>query len=171
MDVSILIISYNTRELTLACLESVYAQTSGISFEVIVADNASADGSADAIAEKFPQAKLVRLEKNIGEYLLLLNPDTVILDGAVQKVLAHAKTKNPGGIVGGRTYFADRSLNYSSCHGKPPPWSMFCMASGLTSLLRRSAIFAPEALGAWKRDTVRQVDAVTGCFLLLPREL
>ena len=185
MDVSILIISFNTRELTLACLASVIAQTRGVSFEVIIVDNASADGSADAIAQQYPQVKLIRLQENIGfarannlaaleaagELVLLLNPDTVVLDGAIQKALAFARTQSGDVVVGGRTFFADGTLNANSCHGRPTPWSLLCQASGLTSIFRNSALFAPESLGSWRRDTPREVDAVSGAFLLMSRKL
>lgn len=185
MDVSILIISYNTRELTLDCLRSVYAQTKGIEFEVIVLDNASADRSAEAVRSAYPDVKLLALEKNVGfakgnnlaakeatgELLLLLNPDTVVLDGAVQQAVAFARAHPEAGIIGGRTYFGDMSLNYSSCHGHPTVWSMICKGTGLASVMRQSAWFNPESLGAWERDTVREVDAVTGCFLLIRRAL
>jgi GT2 family glycosyltransferase len=185
MDVSIIIISYNTRELTLACLRSVYQQTRDVAFEVIVLDNASSDGSADAIAAGFPQTRLIRLEKNVGfargnnlaavdaqgDFFLLLNPDTEIMDAAVQKVVAFARNRRTPTITGGRTFFADGSLNYNSCHGRLTPWSAFCMGMGLSSVFRRSWLFDPESLGCWKRDTVRKVDAVTGCFLLIDRHL
>jgi N-acetylglucosaminyl-diphospho-decaprenol L-rhamnosyltransferase len=186
MDVSILIISYNTVELTLECIESVYAQTRDISFEVIVLDNDSVDGSADAIARRFPQVKLFCPGENLGfargnnlaarlgatgRYLLLLNPDTLILDGAIQKVVAFADQHPKAGIVGGRTFFDDGTLNYNSCHGRPTLWSLICLGTGLASLFRRSRWLNPESLGSWKRDTVREVDAVTGCFLLINRAL
>src|SRR5688500_266706 len=183
MDLSVLVISYNTRDLTLACLESVDAQARDVDFEVSVVDYACTDGSADCLAGRFPQAKLIALQQNVGfargnnlaaqqasgEYLLLLNPDTVVLDGAIQKALAFARARPEIGIVGGRTFFADMSLNYTSCHGRPTPWSLFCMGTGLSSLARRSRLFNPESLGSWKRDTEREVDVVTGCFCLLPR--
>src|SRR5688572_24806026 len=99
MDVSILIVSYNTREMTLACIQSVIDQTKQVSYEIIVVDNQSKDGSAGAIAKAYPNIKLIIPEQNLGfaggnnlaathatgEYLLLLNPDTVILDGAIDK--------------------------------------------------------------------------------------
>jgi N-acetylglucosaminyl-diphospho-decaprenol L-rhamnosyltransferase len=184
-SVSILIVSYNTRELTLACLRSVYAQTQQVPYEVIVVDNTSSDGSADAIAAEFPRAQLIRLDENIGfarannvaarhatgDYLLLLNPDTVVLDGAVQKVVAFAAARGDNEIVGGRTFFGDGTLNSTSCHGRPTPWSMMCQAVGLTAVFRGSDFFNPEALGSWPRDCVREVDAVTGCFLLISRRL
>ena len=187
VDVSILVVSYNTREMTLACLASVYAQTTGVTFEVVVVDNDSTDGSADAVAAAFPQVRLIRPRGNLGfakannvaaahaagRWVLLLNPDTVILDGAVQRVVRFAESKPDPTLVvaGGRTFFGDGRLNYNSCHGAPTPWSLLCMGLGLSSLFRRSRLFNPESLGAWKRDTQREVDAVTGCFLLMHRTL
>jgi hypothetical protein len=181
--VSIVVVSYNTRELTLACLRSVYTETRGVSFEVIVFDNASHDGSADAVAAEFPQARLIRAAENVGfarannfaareasgDYVLLLNPDTVLQDGAVQKAVAFADTRPDAGIIGGRTYFADGTLNPTSCHGRPTLWSLVCMGAGLSAVFRRSRWFDPESLGGWQRDSVRDVDVVTGCFCLVRR--
>ncbi|MFO0982799.1 MAG: glycosyltransferase family 2 protein [Planctomycetota bacterium] len=183
--VSILVISYNTCELTRACLRSVLEQTRDLSFEVIVVDNASSDGSADMIATEFPAVLLVRATDNLGfarannlaaaratgKYLLLLNPDTVVLDGAVQKLVRFAEEHPAAGIVGGRTLFADGSLNPSSCWARQTPWSLFCRGVGLTSLLRGHPWFDPESYGGWQRDSVREVDIVTGCLLLISREL
>ena len=103
--VSILIVSYNTREMTLACLRSVFEQTTRTLFELIVVDNLSSDGSADAIEAEFDgRLVLIRSEENLGfarannlaaeratgEYLLLLNPDTVVLDGAIDRLVEFA---------------------------------------------------------------------------------
>lgn len=185
MELSILVISYNTRELTLACLRSVVEQTRGIEYEITLVDNLSHDGSADAVAAEFPQMRVICPGKNLGfaggnnlaareargEWLLLLNPDTIILDGAVQKALAFARARPEAAIVGGRTFYADGSLNYTSCHGRPTPWSLLCMGLGLSSVFRRSRLFNPESLGRWRRDSVERVDAITGCFLLVRRAL
>ncbi|WP_428939618.1 glycosyltransferase family 2 protein [Fontivita pretiosa] len=187
IDLSILIASYNTRRHTLACLGSLYEQMSGsdIRFEVIVVDNRSSDGSDDAIARQFPQVRLIRSNQNLGfarannvaaeasagQFLLLLNPDTIVLPGAIQNLLSFARARGGQVIVGGRTLFADGSLNPASCHGRPTLWSLFCAASGLMSLFRDSRLFDPEALGGWRRDSVREVDIVSGCFLLLHRSL
>lgn len=189
MDVSIIIVSYNTRDLTLDCLRSVYAETSGIEFEVLLVDNASTDDSAAAIAAKFPQVRLFTRSDNIGfaaanniasnyargAWLLLLNPDTVVLDGAVDKLVAFAKHRSEAdprfGIFGGRTLFRDGSLNPTCCWMRPTPWSAFCNGSGLTHCFRNSRIFNLEAMPRWRRDTVREVDIVTGCFFLIRRAL
>lgn len=185
MDVSILIVSYNTRELTLAAIRSALGETGRVSHEVIVVDNASADGSADAIAAAFPGVRLVRLDQNIGfgpgnsvgsrhatgDYLLLLNPDTVTLDHAIDALVEFARAHPEHRIYGGRTLFPDRSLNRTSCWGEPTLWSMFCRGSGLGALFKHREFFEPESLGRWERDSVREVPIISGCFLLIERVL
>lgn len=178
-------ISYNTREITLAALESFYAHAPQLDYEVIVVDNDSHDGSAEAIAARFPQARLIQPGENLGfaaannhaaqfargRRLLLLNPDTVHLDDATGALWRFAEQTPEGGIWGGRTLFADRSLNPTSCWGKMTVWSLFCVASGLTAAFRSSVFFNPEAYGGWRRDSVRAVDIVTGCFFLIDHDL
>ncbi len=182
-EVTVIVVSYQTREMTIACLESLMAQSVGLAMETIVVDNASNDGSADAIAQRFPQMRLIRLDTNIGfaaannlaathargEYLLLLNPDTVVLDHAVQHLLAFARRTPAARIWGGRTLFADGSLNPTSCWMRQTPWSLLCRGFGLSGAFRRSALFNPEAMGSWARDSEREVDVITGCFFLISR--
>ena len=184
-DVSIIVVNWNTCELTLACLRSVYAETREVSFELLVVDNASGDGSADAIAEAFPQVVLLRQTENLGfarannvaaarargEFLLLLNSDTVVFDQAIDRLVAFARAHPDAGIYGGRTFFEDGTLNPSSCWARSTPWSEYCHAVGLSRVFRRSGLFNPESFGSWQRDTVRQVDIVSGCFFLIRRAL
>lgn len=184
-DLSIIVVSYNTRDMTLACLRSVFEQTRS-PFELIVIDNESPDGSADAIEREFAarltlirsggnlgfaRANNVAAERAAGEYLLLLNPDTVVLDGAIDRLLAFARANQEAGVWGGRTRFADGSLNPSSCWRRMTLWNLFCRASGLATAFPRSAVLNTEAFGGWPRDTVRRVDIVSGCFLLIRRSL
>lgn len=182
--VSIIVISYNTREMTLACLRSVHEQTS-VPFELIVLDNASTDGSAEAIAEEFPELHLIASKDNLGfaagnneaikvatgDYLLLLNPDTEVLDRAIDRLFDYTLAHPEAGITGGRTVFPDGALNIASCWMRITPWSAFCMATGLTAAFRGSSLFNPEGMGDWARDSVREVDIVVGCFLMIPRAL
>jgi GT2 family glycosyltransferase len=184
-DISIIVVSFNTREMTLECLRSVVAETRQASYELIVVDNASSDASAGAIAAEFPHLELIALEENIGfarannlaahqargGRLLLLNPDTVVLDGALDRLVAFAATRPAARIWGGRTLFADRSLNPTSCWGAMSVWSLFSRAVGLTMLFPRSERLNPEPYGDWQRDSVREVDIVTGCLLLIDRRL
>jgi len=182
---TVIVVSYNTRELTLDALRSLRDQTDPALYELIVVDNLSSDGSADAVVREFPSARLIRSERNlgfaaannlaakqaVGEYLLLINPDTVTLDRAVERLLAFAKREPSSQIWGGRTLFADRRLNPASCWQRPTPWSLFCIATGLARGFHHSALFNPEAFGGWDRGTERSVDIVSGCFLLLKRAL
>jgi GT2 family glycosyltransferase len=185
INVSIIIVSYNTKEMTLACIRSVYEQTKEVSFDLIVVDNDSRDGSAQAIAENFPAIELIASSENFGfgrannlaaekakgGYLLLLNPDTIILDGAIDKLHVFAR-ENPVNLVyGGRTLYGDYSLNPTSCWRRPTLWSLFCYATGLSSLFRRNKLFDPDSYGDWRRDCVREVDIVTGCLLMIEKKL
>lgn len=181
---SILIVSFNTRDLTLACLRSVYEQTTTPA-EVVVVDNASNDGSADEIARAFPGVRLIRSAENLGfarannlaadeargKYVVLLNPDTVVLDHALDKLHSFMEAHPEVGACGGRTLFADGTLNPTSCWGRPTLWSSFARGIGLSALFPRSRLFDPEALAGWRRDSTRDVDIVTGCLLVLRRDL
>ena len=181
---SIIVVSYNTREVTLDCLRSVYTEIQNTDFELIVVDNNSTDGSAIEISAEFPDIRLMARQDNLGfarannvaakvargDYLLLLNPDTVVLNGAIDKLMDFSRQAPAARIWGGRTLFGDRSLNPTSCWRKMSLWSQFCWATGLTRVAPNSPVFNSEAYGGWKRDSVRQVDIITGCFLLISRK-
>lgn len=182
-EVSVIMVSYNTRELTLRAIDSVLRKTN-INYELIVIDNASNDGSAASIAANFPDIQVINSDQNLGfaaannlaashatgDYILLLNPDTEILDAAIDKLLAFAKEKPECRIWGGRTLFADMRLNPSSCWMRQTFWSLFCQAIGVNSILRSSTVFNPEGIGGWDREGERDVDIVSGCFFLTTTE-
>ncbi len=182
-DLSILVVSYNTADLTTACLDSVVAETRATTYEIIVVDNASSDASADAIGAAHPEVRLIRSDENMGfarannvaakiakgDLLLLLNPDTVVLDSAIDRLVAFSKVRPEARIWGGYTVFADGSLNPSNCWRRMSLWNLFCRAVGLTGLFAKSELFNAEAYGGWLRDTEREVDIVSGCFFLIER--
>ena len=184
-QLTVAIVSYNTRALTLAAVRTLLDTTRDTTIRVVVWDNDSSDGSADAVAVAFPQVEVVRSPTNIGfaaannriaematsEYLLLLNPDTEVHPGAVDALMAFARAQPQAGIWGGRTVFADGSLNIASCWRRITLWSAFCMATGLTAAFPRSELFNREAMPSWPRDSVREVDIVVGCFFLIRLEL
>ncbi|MEM9196255.1 MAG: glycosyltransferase family 2 protein [Pseudomonadota bacterium] len=182
-DLSIIVVSYNTREMTLDCLRSIAAETR-TPHEVILIDNASADGSAEAVAAAFPDIRLMAETDNHGfaaanniaarqargRYLLLLNPDTIVLDGAIDRLMAFAGDRPQARIWGGRTLYADRRLNPTNCWRAMSLWSLTMQVTGLSSLFRGSALLNPEGYGGWTRDRDRAVDIVSGCFFLIERD-
>ncbi|ATA94025.1 glycosyltransferase family 2 protein [Capnocytophaga canimorsus] len=100
MDVSFIIVNYNTKKLTLSCLDSIYKHTQDINFEIILVDNASIDGSVKAIEQQFPDVKLIKSNENLGfgrannlgvryaqgEFLFLLNSDTLFIENSLKKM-------------------------------------------------------------------------------------
>lgn len=183
--VSILIVSYNTKDMTIACIDSIYNEAHNPNFEVIVVDNQSSDGSAEAIEEKFPTVKLIRAGENLGfgrannlaaeqaagKYILLLNPDTKVLNNAIDNLIEFAENNPKAKIWGGRTLYEDGALNPASCWNYMTLWSIFCEASGLTAVFPNSRIFNHEGYGGWKRNNVSKVEIVSGCFFLITRDL
>jgi len=186
LQLTVVIVSYNTVEMTLECLRSVFRETVRAKFDVIVVDNASTDGSAEAIEAEFSdKLVLIKSPENLGfaaannlaakhvntEYLLLLNPDTVVLENAIDKLVDYAIKYPKSGIWGGRTVFADGSPNPASCWSKMTIWSLFSQAVGTSSILKNTTLFNPEGIGGWDRRSERDVDIVTGCFLLIYSKL
>ena len=181
-ELSIIVVSFNTRAMTLACLESIATGASHTSYETIVVDNASTDGSAESIAGAggvthfipsainlgFAAANNRAAELAGGDYILLLNPDTVVQPGAISALVDFAKRTPDARMWGGRTLFADGSLNATNCFRRLSLWNLFCRATGLTGLFPSSPLFNSEPYGGWDRSTERAVDIITGCFLLIP---
>jgi GT2 family glycosyltransferase len=126
MNVSIIIVSYNTKALLNQCLKSVFEKTQDIAFEVIVVDNSSHDGSPQMVREEFPNVMLVENENkgfgyanNVGakyakgKYLFLLNPDTVVLNNAVKFLFDFIDSHPKVGICGGNLFDADKKPTMS----------------------------------------------------------
>lgn len=184
-DVAILIVTYNSGRHIIDCLTSVFGERQVVKQQVIVLDNASTDDTVARVRERFPEVSLIVSERNLGfaagvnaaaaaahaDYLLLLNPDTVILDHAIDKLLRFAHAHPQNGLYGGNTRKADGTLEPSSCWGLPTLWSLLMFATGLSTLAKRNRLFDPESLGSWPRDSVREVDVITGCFLLVKTKI
>ena len=182
---SIILVSYNTVAYITRALASVYQETLQTPFEVIVVDNASTDNSLAVLRQQFPQIKLIESNQNLGfaggvhlgvaqakgDYLLLLNPDTVILDQAIDKLMNFAQQYPNNGIWGGVTLNNDLSLNSQHAWEKPTLKNLLFSALGLSKTFNKSAFFNSANYGAWARDSIKTVDILSGCFFLTTRPL
>ncbi|WP_019180970.1 glycosyltransferase family 2 protein [Microbacterium yannicii] len=179
---AVIIVNFNTRDETIAAVRSLRENTTAL-LDVVVVDNGSSDGSVDALRQAFPDIHVIAAGENLGfaagvnlgaahsaaPNIVLLNPDTEVLPGAIDALLAFARTHPLFGLYGGRTLRRDGSTDPSSCWGAMSLWSLMCFATGLSTVFKRSRLFDPESLGRWQRDTVREVPVITGCLLLTSR--
>jgi GT2 family glycosyltransferase len=182
-DISVIVVSWNTRDELRACLESVLAGLRGICGELIVVDNASADGSAEMVQSSFPEVHLVRSAQNLGfaagcniglqvasgRYLLLLNPDTIVLDDVLSATVRYLDNHPNVGAFGCRVLNPDGTLQ-PTCFRDPSVLNTFLGLTGLARL-RWPRAFGRERMTHWLRDNDRDVDVVTGCYLATRREV
>ena len=183
MDVSVIIINWNTKEILRDCLTSVYEQAGDVDYEVIVVDNASTDGSVEMVKSDFERVVLIDNAENRGfatannqgiavakgRYVLLLNSDTVVLDGAIAKTVDFADAHRRAGVTGCRVLNSDGTLQ-PTCFMFPSVLNMFLSSTYLYKLFPKSRFFGRERMTWWDRSDVREVDVVTGCFMLVRRE-
>jgi len=176
MDLSIIIVSYNTRKLTEQCLTSVIRSLKGsdIRYEIIVVDNVSTDGTREMLKKKFPKVKTILNRQNVGfgrgnnqgirvasgEYLFLLNTDTIILNDAIGKLLAFGK-QHPNAFIGPKLLNPDKTPQ-SSCG---PFFSLPVVFAAL--FLKGDYI----GLTRWSPDRARRVDWISGAAILAPKKL
>ena len=181
--VSIVIVNWNTRDILRDCLESITSQTT-LPHEVIVVDNASTDGSAEMVRQSFPNVRLIAnsgnngfaaannqgLEIAKGEKLLLLNPDTIVLDGAIDKMCAWLDRHPDVGCVGCQV-LEDTDTIQRTCFADPGPLNLALVEFGLHRMAPRHALLGRPEYGNWDRDSERDVDVVSGMFMLVPRHV
>ncbi len=191
LDLAIIIVSYNTCRVLEECLASVYRSQGDFAYEVWVVDNASTDSSADMVAARFPQAHLIRSDVNGGwsyannlglrviagpeqqapDYVLLLNPDTLLPSSALADMLAFMAEHPEAGAVGPRLVLANGELDLACRRSFPTPMSSFYKIYGLGKLFPRSARFAGYNLTYLDPDETTEVDSVVGSFMMVRKEV
>ncbi len=183
MDVSVIIVNWNTKKLLRDCLSSVYEHVGDVDYEIIVIDNASTDGSAEMVKNDFRQVILVENPDNRGfatannqgmavakgRYVLLLNSDTVVLDNAIANTVRFSDENPQAAVTGCRVLNPNRTLQ-RTCFMFPSILNMLLSSTYLYKLFPKNRFFGREHMTWWDRSDVRQVDVVTGCFMLVRRE-
>ena len=181
-DLSIVILNFNVRDLLLKCLESVFkSKRSHDKWQIIVVDNASMDGSVEAVREKYREVELIENKKNLGfsagnnvgvkrvkaPAILFLNPDTVVIDDAINKSLKFLLSNPDIGALNCRVELPDGRLDYSCHRGFPTPWNAFCYFSGLSKIFPKLAIFSGYTATYLDTRTTHEIDCLTGAFLMV----
>ncbi len=179
LDLSIVVVNWNTRVLLAQCLQSVYDTVSDLSFEILVVDNASGDGSSEMVQTRFPEVRLIRNSENRGfaracnqavrettaGHVLLLNPDTEVLPGAIHKLMGFMEEHPRAGAVGPMVVNPDRTIQ-PSCYPMPTLWREFFRLMHLERLSAHSEYDQQK----WDAHVARAVEVVQGDCLLVRRQ-
>ncbi len=182
MKVSVIIINYNTFALTSNCIRSVINKTKGIDYEIILVDNASVQCDANDFLKEFPLIKLVKSDKNggfaygnnlgiahsKGEYILLLNSDTILLEDSISKSVGYMQQRADIGVLGCRMVFADGEIQISVRPFKSISWELLNLFRFIPLLMPYKKR-ARRMLGKYFRhDTDMECDWIGGAFFLMP---
>jgi GT2 family glycosyltransferase len=181
MTISVIIVSWNAKSFLLKCLDSIFAQRHPDRMEVIVVDNASTDGSPEAVETAFPTVTVIRNDANYGfarannigiaassgDYLFLINSDVVVEVNCFATMLQYMNENPDVGMLGPRINGSDGNVQ-RSCMGYPTLWNTFTRALALDIAFPNSRLLGGQLL-TWGHDETRTVDVINGCFWLLPR--
>ena len=184
MKLSVVIICWNDLRVIRECLRSIYDGTHKTEFEVIVSDNGSTDGSIEFIHENYPQVVVVENGANLGfakgnnagiraskgEYVLILNPDTIIHEGSLDKFVNFAERHPEAGAFGCRVLNPDGSYQISA-RPFPNVWRFWIAGLYLRALGNLSNVFASDMYPRWKGESERAVDWQSGCCVMFRGDL
>jgi GT2 family glycosyltransferase len=182
---SICIVTYRSRPFLERCLESVFANPAAGGFEVIVVDNQSEDGTVEMLQEGYPQVALVRNPANLGytapmnqalrlgqgDFLLQLNPDTLVPPGALDRLLAFMDIHPKAGICGPKVLNPDGSMQAQCRRGESRPLAVISYFLGLHRLFPKSKALGGYLLNYLDEDETGEVAGVSGSCMLVRREL
>jgi GT2 family glycosyltransferase len=185
LDLSIIIVNYNVKEFLQNLLHSIEKASSDISKEIIVIDNASDDGSVEVIKEKFPTVKLIVNKTNVGfgrannqgltiakgKYILFINPDCIVSEDTLDNLISFFETQPECGLAGCKILNADGTLQLACRRSFPGPWTSFTKVTGLSNLFPASRIFARYNLTYLDENKTYEVDAVSGSFMMIRKEV
>lgn len=183
MDLSIVIVNYNTKDLLKQTIESVINNTKGIEYEIWVVDNSSKDGSVEMVQEEFKSVKLIASKENLGfpkgnnvaikkatgRYILLLNSDTKVIGDNLQNCVAYMDKHKDIGALGCKVELPDGTLDHACKRGFPTPEASLYYFLKLNKIMKnrkKYGAYTAEYLG---EDEVGEVDALMGAFMMIPR--
>jgi len=178
--VSIVIVSFNTVRELLACLASIERSARSVPHEVILVDNASADGTVEAVRARFPAVRLIANDANVGfpkannqalpfvrgEYVLFLNPDSSVEPGTLERMVAQLEGFPERAAVGPRVRKPSEFMSRTCARRLPTLWTEFCDLSWLARIFPRSRLLAWKYYAGWDGKTDRDVECLLGAAML-----
>lgn len=188
IDISVIIVSYNVKELLAQCINSILSSSKNLKVEIIVVDNNSFDGSINHIKSKFPSnpdIKLIESPVNLGfakannlgsrnakgEYILILNPDTILQEDTLEKTLNFYKTNNNIGAVTCKLILPSGKLDLACRRSFPTPSVAVYRILGLSRLFPKSRIFGKYNLSFKDENETYEVDAIVGAFMMIRKDI
>ncbi len=185
MKLSIIIVNYNVKYFLEQCLQSIRKANVGIDNEIFVVDNNSVDGSVKMLKEKFPEVKLIENKENLGfskannqaialskgEYVLLINPDTVVENTTFRKVIDFMDSHEDAGGLGVKMIDGKGKFLPESKRSLPTPSVAFYKTFGLASLFPKSKTFGKYHLGNLNKDKIHQVEILSGAFMVIRKKV
>jgi GT2 family glycosyltransferase len=188
VDLSVIILNFNTKKLLAGCLKSVFKAIKtarDYRIEVIVVDNASQDGSPQMVKKEFPKVKLIinrrnlgfaagnnrGIEKTRGRYLLFLNSDTEVFPEAFGEIISFMEKNPRAGAVTPKTLLASGKMDPDCHRGFPTPWASLTYFLGLEKLFPKSRFFGQYHQFYLGLDKKHEIDAGFGTFMIVPRQV
>src|SRR3989344_8450090 len=183
IELSIIIVSYNTKDFLRECIDSIKKNTKNLNYEIIVVDNASSDNSLRMLEEKFPDVITIKskdnigfskannlgVEKSKGKYVLFLNPDTVIYKDSLSKMVKFMDEHEDVGAATCKLVTPGGKLDDAAHRGFPNPWNSFSYFLGLSKLFPKSKLFGGYNLGFLDLSNTHEIDACAGAFIIVRR--
>jgi len=183
--ISVIIVNYNVKEYLEQALISVKKALKDVSHEIIVVDNASVDGSVSYLRKRFPGINLIALKENLGfgrannialqnakgEYVVLINPDTVVQEDTFSKLVKFFEDHADAGAVTCKIINSDGSFSVDCRHSIPTPMIAFWKVIGFSKLFPRSKVFARYNLTYLDENQVHAVPAISGSFMMIKKKV
>jgi GT2 family glycosyltransferase len=185
IDLSIIIVSYNTKDVLKEALESIYKTAKNLSFEIIVVDNASKDGTREEIEKlKYQDLKFIQNEENlgfskannvgvkmaVGRYVLFLNPDVVVHDHTLEGMAKFMDESKDAGAATCKVVMPNGKIDDASHRGFPTPWNALTHFSGMAKLFGNTKHFGGYNLKHLDLSVMHEIEALAGAFMIVRRE-
>lgn len=181
MDISVILVSYNTADITIKSLDCLFASVLNLEMEVIIVDNASRDNSVEVISKAYPNIPLIKNKVNVGfgrannqalphitgRYVLLLNTDAFVDKNTIAETVAYMDKNPKCGILGVKLIGAHGDLQ-PSCRYFPTPWNIFLDSTGFKRFFKNVQMV--DHIN-WDHNSVRNCDWVPGCYYLIRKEV